>query len=164
MLKPRSLCLTIVAGLMSAGCASTDLNRLRASLLETDRQWAQAVRGDDVDRIASYWTDDAVIYTANRPPVIGKKSLLEFVARNRSIPGFALSWEVSEAVVSEAGDLGYTLGPYELTVPSPEGGLMTRQGNHICVWRRVAGQWRCSLEVHAPLPTTVNRAEGSSSQ
>ncbi len=163
MLRFRRLYVTLVAAMMTPGCASSDLYTLRTSLLETDRQWAKAVRGDDADRIAAFWTEDAVIYTAGRPPVAGKKSLREFVARNRSIPGFALSWEVSEAVVSKAGDLGYTLGPYEITVPSPEGGLRTHRGNHICMWRREAGQWRCNLEVHAPLPTTSERVQGSGS-
>ena len=150
--------------LMAGGCVGRDIDGLRESLLRTDRQWAEAVRGDDADRVAAFWTDDAVIYTAGRPPVAGKKALREFVAKNRTIPGFSLSWEVSEAVVSDAGDLAYTLGPYEITIPSPEGGLVTLKGNHICVWRREDGQWRCSLEVHAPLPTSGERAQGSGSQ
>jgi ketosteroid isomerase-like protein len=157
MLNYCRFCVTIAAAIMITGCARPDLHALRTSLLETDRQWAQVVRGSDAEGIATFWTEDAVIYTAGRPPVAGKKSLREFVARNRSIPGFALSWYVSEAVVSEAGDMAYTLGPYEITVPSSEGGLITHRGNHICMWRREAGQWRCNLEVHAPLPTADER-------
>ncbi len=163
MLSLRNLCVTIAVATMAIGCVCSDRRALRASLLETDRQWAEAVRGEDVDRIASFWTDDAVIYTANRPPVSGKTSLRGFVAKNRSIPGFSLGWEVSEAVVSETGDLAYTLGPYELTIPSSKGGLLTLKGNHICVWRREAGQWRCNLEVHAPLPVSDEGGLGRSS-
>lgn len=65
----------------------------------------------------------------------GKEALRAFVAGNRKIPGFSLSWDVSHAVVSVAGDMACTLGPYELTVPSSRGGLTTLKGNHICVWR-----------------------------
>ena len=163
MIRMRCTQAILVGVLMAGGCVSPDSGRLHESLIKTDRQWAEAVRGTDVDRIASFWTDDAVIYTANRPPVAGKKALREFVARNRSIPGFSLGWEVCDVVVSGNGDLAYTLGPYELTVPSAKGGLMTLKGNHICIWRRENGEWRCSLEVHAPLPVADERASGSGS-
>lgn len=144
--------LTIVTAWLACGCITTSMDQLQTSLIQTDREWAQAVAGDDADRIASFWTDDAVIYTANRLPVVGKPALREFVARNRSIPGFSLFWNVSEAVVSKSGDIAYTLGPYTLTVPAPGGSLITLRGNHICMWRRENDQWRCNLEVHAPLP------------
>ncbi len=155
----------VIAGLLlGGGCVGPDLAGLHESLVKTDRQWAQAVRGSDADRIAAFWTDDAVVYTAGRPPVAGKEALRRFVARNRSIPGFSLSWQVSEAVVSDSGDMGYTLGPYQITVPSGDGDLMTAKGNHICMWRREQGQWRCNLEVHAPLSATGERRHGSGSR
>lgn len=157
MIRALLMCGLFMAVIAPAGCAATDMAQLRASLLETDRQWAEAVRGDDADRIASFWTDDAVIYVANRPPVAGKEALRAFVAKNRSIPGFSLSWDVSDVAIAESGDLAYTLGPYELTAPSPEGGLTTLRGNHICVWRRENERWRCSIEVHAPLPPQAPR-------
>ncbi|MGD2108046.1 MAG: DUF4440 domain-containing protein [Phycisphaerae bacterium] len=142
----------VITVLSVVGCATADRAGLREELLETDRRWSEVVRGHDVEAIAMYWTDDAVIHTPGRPPVNGKDALRKFVAENRSTPGFSIHWKPTDAKVARSGDLAYTIGSYEVTFPKPDGGLVTQEGNYICVWRREGEAWRCELEVQAPLP------------
>lgn len=152
MFKSLFCSVTIVAMFMASGCATLNKQALRESLLESDKQWSVVAAGDDIERVVEYWTDNAVVYTAGRLPIAGKDALRAFVRKNRSIPGFSLTWEPTEAIVSRTGDLGFTLGPYTLTVPGQEGKLVTQRGHYICVWKREGKNWRCSHEVHAPLP------------
>ena len=50
----------------------------RAALLKTDTEWARhAAMGKDVERIISFWTDDAVIYPPREPPIVGKAASAE---------------------------------------------------------------------------------------
>ncbi len=142
----------LIAGmLLASGCIRPG-GGSRESLLHTDRQLSEAVRGDDINLIAGFWTEDGTLFTGGRPTIAGRENFRQFVAQNRSKPGFAMTWEVAEAVVSDGGDLGYVLGPYQLTVPTPEGGLKTLKGNFVSIWRHEDGQWRCARKFNSPLP------------
>jgi len=142
ILLAAGLCCTIT------GCASeVDLQRERQSLLQADSAWAAAAAAGDIESLATYWAEDAVNYFPGAPVASGRESILELVARNRSIPGFSLTWSATEAHVAEAADLGYTTGPFQLTTSNPEGISVTRSGHYVAIWRRsVEGGWECIVE------------------
>ena len=134
----------------------------RAAILKTDVEWAAAAGGTtDVERIVSYWTDDAVIYPPRETPVAGKAAIRRYVGDSLKIPGFAISWKPADAVVSASGDLGYTTGTNSFTFPDAQGRPTTSNGRYVTVWRREAdGRWRCVVdfwnEAPAPAPVTGN--------
>src|SRR5947199_3068714 len=69
-----------------------------AKLLRRDAEWSDlASAGKDVERIASYWSDDAVIIPQGQPVVEGKAAIRAFVTSSFKIPGFSIHW-VSEKV------------------------------------------------------------------
>ncbi len=124
------------------------------ALLTADKQWAAAAAAGDVDRVLSYWAEDAIGYAPGRPAFIGKEAISEFVRGNRAIPGFSISWEPSAAVLSESGELGYTTGSYQVTVPGgPQGGLITIKGFYVENWRKLDGSWKCVVGIQTPGPT-----------
>ena len=45
----------------------------REGLLKVDKEWAQAAATRDLERIVSYWTEDAVIYSPGEAPVSGSR-------------------------------------------------------------------------------------------
>ena len=136
-----------------AGCATYGQHQESlARLIETNRQWVAAAAGDNVDNVVSFWTDDATIYAAGRSPIVGKPAIREFITKLRSNPDFSIEWTTDEAVVGHLGYLGYTRGPYELKMPGPDGSLTTQRGHYICIWRREADEWRCSMEYQTPAP------------
>jgi ketosteroid isomerase-like protein len=66
-----------------------DLERERQRLLERDQEWAAlAAAGQDVERILSFWTDDARIYPPGMPTVSGKAALRRYVEGALAVPGF----------------------------------------------------------------------------
>lgn len=121
----------------------------KAALLERDREWAAtASEGKDVERILSFWTDDAKVFPAGLPVVEGKQAIREFVTGSLSIPGFRISWEPAEVVVDPGGNMGYTTGRNRLTMPDAAGKLQTENGRYVTVWRREAdGAWRCVIDI-----------------
>jgi ketosteroid isomerase-like protein len=126
----------------------------RAALLKTDTEWAEAAGTTDVERIVSFWTDDAVIYPPREAPVSGKTAIRKYVGESLKIPGFAIRWKPNEAVVSAAGDLGYTTGTNSFTFPDAQGRLITSNGRYVTVWRKEpGGRWRCVVDFwnEAPL-------------
>ena len=127
-----------------------------AALLQTERAWAAAVAAGDWERVLLFWQDDATIYPGNRPPVRGKSEILVFLTANRTMPGFGLIFEPSEARVSPAADLGYTVGNFETSFDNPEGTSFVAPGRYVNVWRKAAdGSWKNILEIHSPLSAPV---------
>ena len=142
--------LVMIGAAALTGCATYGRHQeALARLIETDRQWAAAAAGD-IDNILTFWTDDAAIYAAGRPPVVGKPAIREYITKARSNPASSIEWTTDEAVVGHLGYLGYTRGPYELTTPGADGKLTTQRGHYICIWRREADVWRCTMEYHTP--------------
>jgi ketosteroid isomerase-like protein len=131
----------------AASAQSSKSAATRAALLKTDTEWAAAAGTTDVERIVSFWTDDAVIYAPREAPVSGKAAIRKYVSESLKIPGFAITWKPIEAVVSASGDLGYTTGTNSFTFPDAQGRLMTSNGRYLTVWRREpGGRWRCVVD------------------
>jgi len=127
----------------------------REQLLDTDKEWAQAATTGDLERIVSYWTDDAVIYAPGEAPVAGKEAIRAYVGASLKIPGFAIRWTPTRAEVSASGDLGYTIGTNALTLPAAQGGSTTVEGRYVTVWRKERdGRWRCVIDSWNPAPPT----------
>ncbi len=127
----------------------------RAALLETDVEWAATVGTADVERIVSFWTDDAVIYSPREAPVAGKAAIRKYVGDSLKIPGFSVSWKPAAAVVSASGDLGYTTGTNTFAFPDAQGRPMASNGRYVTVWRKERdGRWRCVVDFwnEAPPP------------
>lgn len=118
-------------------------------LLRRDAEWARvASEGRDVDRILSYWTDDAVVIPPGLPSVVGKAALRQYVEASMQIPGFRITWESKDATFSPDGKLAYIFSRNEVTVNAPDGTPSTSEGRAVTIWRRESdGEWRCAVDV-----------------
>lgn len=139
----------LALAVMAACAAEIDLDAEQAALLQADQEWAAAASaGADIDRIVSYWADDATIYPANAPAVKGKDAIRQFVTESMEIPGFSISWQPTEVVVGPSGELGYTTGENAFTVPDADGNLITTRGRYVTIWRKEAdGSWKCVVDI-----------------
>jgi ketosteroid isomerase-like protein len=140
----------ISLGAVAAGCASiASVERDREALLRVDREWAAvAAEGKDIERIVSFWSEDATVFPAGAPVVRGKPAIRAFVQESLATPGFHISWHSDQASVSADGTLAYTTGTNALTVPGPGGKLMTVAGRAVAVWRRLpGGEWKCVIDI-----------------
>lgn len=120
----------------------------KADLLQTDRQWAAAAAAGDLEALVTFWADSAVDYFPNGPVADGREAIRQLVAANRSQPGFSLNWEPSDAVVADSGDLGYTMGAFDMSFRGPDNRAIERHGHYVCIWRKQPdGSWKCIVEM-----------------
>ena len=133
------------------GCAPPPFNAELAQqkLLQRDADWADiASAGKDVEKTASYWSDDALIVPQGQPAIEGKAAIRAFVASSFQIPGFKIHWKSEKPVFSPDGKLAYMRSTNATTVPGPNGTLVTLPGRGITVWRSDPdGQWRCVVDI-----------------
>lgn len=121
----------------------------KARLLRRDAEWAAAAsEGRDVERILSYWTDDAVVLPPGLPTFVGKAALRQYVESSFQIPGFRIDWTSTEVALSPDGNLAYMFGRNEVTMNGSDGNPTTARGRAVTIWRREAdGEWRCAVDV-----------------
>jgi ketosteroid isomerase-like protein len=122
------------------------------ALAATERAFAQAAAAQGVkEAFLAYLADDAVLF---RPrPVPGRAWM-----RDHPAPAIRLAWSPSFVQVSQAGDLGYTTGPYEVRSTDPKDGEVD-YGRFVTVWRRQQdGPWRVALDIGVPAPQSLSPA------
>ena len=126
-----------------------DLSAEAERVLKRDAEWAAlASEGRDIDRILSYWTDDAVVLAPSFPPIIGRVSLRGYVENSLRIPGFEISWKSSEVRFSPDLKLAYMFSENTVTMNGPNGTPLTTRGRGITIWRREPdGEWRCTVDI-----------------
>src|SRR4051794_11301293 len=103
--------LTIISLLLLAGYSQAfafDPATEEAKLLKRDADWAQlASAGQDVDKIVSYWSDDAVLVFTGQPTIEGKAAIRAFVTSSLAMPGFKIHWVSQKPVFSPDGKMAY---------------------------------------------------------
>ena len=153
--------------LIVAGCSSPPFDSVAEAgkLLKRDAEWAEvAAAGKDVDKIISYWADDAVVIPQGQPMVEGKDAIRGFVTGSLAIPGFRIHWVSDQVSFSPDGRMAYMRSTNEMTVPGPTGALMTVPGRGITVWRKDPdGQWRCVVDIWNDPPAPAPAAKPAES-
>src|SRR5471030_2630282 len=93
---PRTrLILGLVGVVLTGGCAQPafDAAAEGRKLLQRDAEWAQAAsEGKDVDKIVSYWADDARVIEPGQPVYEGKAAIRAYVVDSLKTPGFKIHW------------------------------------------------------------------------
>jgi len=148
--------LLLVFLLVLAGCSRRGFDPAteQAKLLRQDAEWADlASAGKDVEKIVSYWSDDAVLIFPGQPVLEGKTAIRAYVTESLKTPGFKIHWVSEKPVFSPDGKLAYMRGKDELTVPGPNGAPVTVHLRGISIWRLDAdGQWRCVVDISNEQP------------
>jgi ketosteroid isomerase-like protein len=125
-------------------------------LLRRDAEWADlATAGKDVEKVVSYWTEDAVLLFPGQPVFEGKVAIRAYVTASFNTPGFKIHWVSQKPVFSPDGKFAYMRGTDELTLPGPNGGTITLHLRGISVLRLDPDkQWRCVVDISNAAPPT----------
>jgi len=140
--------LVLTCSVLLIGCASgdVDVEAERASLLATDAAWSNSA--GDLEAFLSYFTDDARFLAPDGPQATGSEEIRESFTALATLPGFTLTWRANFADVASSGDLGYTVGTFELMVDGPDGAPATRTGTYATIWRKQSdGEWRVVADI-----------------
>ena len=162
MSTPRRLpYLALLLMLGSCSRPPFDAAAEQAKLLHRDAEWAEAASaGQDVEKIVSYWSDDAVVIPPGQPVLEGKAAIRAYVASSLKIPGFRIHWVSSQVAFSPDGKLAYMRGTNEVTVPGSNGAPLSLHGRGATIWRRDSdGQWRCVVDIWNDAPPATPAAK-----
>ena len=106
-----------------------------------NRQFEDAARKGDLDRLASLYTPDAIALPPDGPQVKGREAIKQMwgtVAQQMGLKDVRLNTLDFE----QAGDTGYEVGEATLTVASG-----TAVVKFVVVWKKLDGQWRLHRDI-----------------
>ncbi len=144
---------TAAAALVLSACSrGPDLDAARAAIRDADIAFAAATKARGADGWVSFFADSGM-QVAPGQKIVGKAAIREAAAVSFGDTSRSLSWQPTEAHVSAAADLGYTVGRYESTARLKDS-TVVRRGTYVTIWRKLAdGSWKVVLDTGSPDPT-----------
>jgi ketosteroid isomerase-like protein len=150
-LRMSNVFLGLVSLLLAAAPASNTA-AAQAELMRIDAEFSAAAQKLGVgEAFLHYAAADAVMLPENQNAVKGHAGIREQFAGFPA--GATLAWKPFHADVAASGDLGYTLGTFELRGKGADGQPSVRYGKYCSVWKRQAdGSWKWVVDVGTPSP------------
>jgi uncharacterized protein (TIGR02246 family) len=127
---------------------AADMDKNAKVIAKLDDEWSKAAAARDVDKVASYYAEDAIAYPPNEPAANGREAAKKVWAAYFAEPTFKISWKATHAEVAKSGDLGFTAGTYEDSFKGPDGKMVSEKGKYVCTWKKQKdGSWKATHDI-----------------
>jgi len=154
MMRMRSIALALSLLLPRMTCAQPPggSEADRAALFAVDAEFSAAAQKIGIaEAFVRYADPEATMLPPGENAVTGAGGIR---AQFAGMPAAAtLAWKPVKAEVAASGDLGYTLGTYEMRSTDAEGKPVVRYGKYCSVWKKQKdGSWKWAVDVGTPSP------------
>jgi uncharacterized protein (TIGR02246 family) len=112
---------------------------------QVDR-WLQLVKAKDAAGIAELYAEDGAVMPPNAPIGKGRAAIQQTWASMMNTPGFNLTFNPEQIVLSSSGDMALDRGTYQLTI-APSGRAQSDTGKYVVVWRRIGNEWKAAADI-----------------
>jgi uncharacterized protein (TIGR02246 family) len=121
---------------------------IEAQLRNLDGAWESAVQAKDLERILSFYAEDASGLFNGRPIVTGKAALKRDWQDILARPNLNLHWTPTRIDVAKSGDLAYDVGTVTSSMTDPKGNTVNFIGKYVVVWKKQAdGNWQVAIDM-----------------
>ena len=139
-------CVGHVAGVF-ADSGSSKANA-KDELLQADVAFAKTVGVENKDAFFGTFLSDAALLAPQQPIAEGAGAVGAVFQGMFGLPGFGLTWQPTRAEVASSGDMGYTIGTYELKFDGQDGTPVVDSGKYMTVWKKQAdGSWKVAVDM-----------------
>lgn len=125
--------------------SDTSVSPSKALLFQLEATFAKDTAQGGGAAFAKWFADDAVTIANGQQPVRGRDAIAR--SANWSPSAYQLTWTPTDAVMSPAGDMGYTWGHYEGRSKDADGNAKVTAGRYFTIWRKEPdGSWKVVLD------------------
>jgi uncharacterized protein (TIGR02246 family) len=123
---------------------------VRSAIEGTNAQFVKAANSGDTARVASLYTEDAVLLAPNAPMMRGRQEIKAFfdgMVQQMGLPELQLNTKQ----VEENGDTAWEVGVYTMKLQG-----VSDEGKYIVVWKRHGDDWQLAADIwntDSPLPS-----------
>ena len=167
----RAVSLACIAGIamMMAACnqAPPDTHDADVAAIKSlEATWNQDYAGKNPDKLATYYSDDAVLMVPGMAPAAGKDAIHTMLNGMVADPALSLKFQSSRVDAAKSGEFAYSQGSYTLTMTDPNTKqLVNDHGSYVTVYHKQAdGSWKVvsdiatsSVPPPAPAPDTKKK-------
>jgi ketosteroid isomerase-like protein len=120
-----------------ASASTVDKEKIKAEIQAMEDSFAQVYNSGELKNIG-YYADDAQIFFQNRPPVVGKDSILSFLKSDMISKNDSLTFKTNEVFVSNDGNQVVEIGSFRLI--DSIGGVIN-SGNFMSLFEKRDGKY-----------------------
>jgi uncharacterized protein (TIGR02246 family) len=114
---------------------------VRSAIEGTNAQFVEAANSGDTARVASLYTEDAVLLAPNAPMMRGRQEIKAFfdgMVAQMGLPKLQLNTKQ----VEEHGDTAWEVGAYTMKLQG-----VSDEGKYIVVWKRHGSDWKLAADI-----------------
>jgi len=117
------------------------------ALKKIEEEWAAANTSGDIDKLVSFFTDNAVNIPPNEPALIGKEAIRDWF--QQYFDQFTMEEDGTIVDVQVASDLAFTRGAFtSIQTPKAGGESLKSNGSWVTIYRKQSdGTWRCICNI-----------------
>ena len=113
------------------------------ALLKADSDFAAATAEKGLEGFGSFLADDAATLRPDKPVISGKEAFLASWTSLLNNHALSITWKPMTASISSSGDLGFTVGSYEITKAGEKSKQIVATGKYVTIWRKQRdGSWK----------------------
>ena len=136
-----ALLLVLTCALFAAN-KKADIEAEKKALIQAEADFEAARAQKGMEGWLSFFADDTANIIPGKPITFSKADMREQLTSTWN-PNVTLKWQPIKADVSASGDLGYTVGTWQLTGKSRKGDPVSMTGKYMTVWKKqTGGSWK----------------------
>jgi len=141
--------LTVLGIATLMGAAFGESGDPTESLRAAELSFAASVASKDWQSFGNHVGEEAIFFAGRS--LQGKEAILEAWSVYFQEEAPRLEWEPKISIVQEGGKLGFSRGPYTLTLKGEDGTLQSRAGEFISIWElQEDGSWQVIFDTGCP--------------
>jgi ketosteroid isomerase-like protein len=157
-LKVVCLLLVATACTTAVGSRGASAGITEASLMQADRDFADATHQRGIDGWMSFFARDAIRIRYRANMVKGHDAVRAFDLPTISDTTFTLNWEPTDAYVFDGGTIGATTGRYWVVSRKSDSiGKELSRGRYVSMWRREGNRWLVIMDTGYPEPAPATK-------
>jgi len=132
-----------------------------AAIRAADEAWSASAT--DIEAFMSHVAADAMFMPPNELMASGPEAIRKTYSEMLAAPNTAVSWTPTSVTVAQSGDLGYSVGTYNVSMTGPDGKPMSDHGKYLTIWKKQTdGAWKVAgdifnSDVPMPAPDTTKK-------
>jgi len=119
------------------------------AIKDTEAQWNADWAAKDVDKIVAHYADDLFLVAPGGPAITTRDAARAAFKQMTADPAISLKFQAKRVEVSAAGDIGYTMGDYQLTLTDPATKqVINDHGSYVTTYRHQPdGSWKAVADL-----------------
>jgi ketosteroid isomerase-like protein len=139
------ICALLFSACAEKKAASIDVEKLKPEIQAMEDAFAAAEKAKDADKVVAYYSDDAISYSRNKPPAVGKAVIRDSIAAGiaRDTTGNYNVYKIVDLFAE--GNTAVEIGSWTVMNPA---GTEVDKGHYMSYFQKRDGKYVCVRDMN----------------